>query len=104
MTILEWVQVIGESHVQRKPRPWLSVLVPIYNVERYLRDCLESIVSQLEGDIEVIVVNDVCTDASMSVFAELQAQWPGHFKLLQHAKNRGVSTARNTLLDAAQGE
>lgn len=96
--------MIAESQVQHRPQPWLSVLIPIYNVERYLRDCLESIATQIEGDVEVIVVDDVCTDASMSVFAELQVQWPGCFKLLRHKKNSGISTARNTLLDAARGE
>lgn len=88
----------------QQPSPWLSILVPVYNVERYLRQCLESIAVQMVDGVEVIVLDDVCTDGSMKVFTELQAQWPGYFKKLQHESNRGISAARNTLLGSAKGK
>lgn len=50
--------------------PKVSVLVPVYNVERYLRECLDSIVNQTLKDIEIICINDGSTDSSLSILEE----------------------------------
>ena len=84
--------------------PWLSILIPVYNVDAYLSDCFNSLLMQDLSRVEIIAVDDQSTDHS---FAELE-NWASseklNIKLLQHAQNQGVSAARNTLLDAAQGE
>lgn len=84
--------------------PWLSILIPVYNVAAYLSDCFNSLLMQDLSGVEIIAVDDQSTDHS---FAELK-NWASseklNIKLLQHAQNQGVSAARNTLLDAAQGE
>jgi glycosyltransferase involved in cell wall biosynthesis len=82
---------------------WLSILIPIYNVEDYLKVCLESVVSQTNMGIEIIALDDCSTDNSLSVLDEFSRQSPIHIKIIRHEKNQGLSAARNTMLDAAQG-
>jgi len=84
---------------------WLSVLVPVYNVKPYLHECLASVVEQAGDDagIQILVLDDSSTDGSWPLLQELAQRWPGRLQLLQHARNSGLSAARNTLIDAAQG-
>ena len=57
--------------------PEISVLVPIYNVERYLAECLDSLVAQTFTDFEVILINDGSTDGSRDIMTSLWARmWP----------------------------
>ncbi len=83
--------------------PWLSVLVPVYNVEPYLRECLESVLGQADAGVELLVLDDASPDASMAIVGELQQAFPGRIRSLAHAHNRGLSAARNSLMDAASG-
>ena len=85
---------------------WLSVLVPVYNVLPYLHVCLASVVEQVGDDagIQILVLDDCSTDGSWALVQELAQRWPGRLQLLQHARNGGLSAARNTLIDAAQGD
>ena len=82
--------------------PLVSVIVPVYNVEPYLEQCLASIAAQTYAKIEVIVVDDGSTDGGDAVCDE----WAGkdqRFHVI-HQQNRGLSAARNAGLDIAQGE
>lgn len=83
--------------------PWLSVLVPVYNVEKYLAECLASVLAQADEHIEIIVLDDQSTDGSFTLLQELQNSSRVGFKILQHEVNKGLSGARNTLLRAATG-
>ena len=85
---------------------WLSILVPVYNVEPYLEECLASVVQQLPqgGGVQVLVLDDCSTDASWALMQSLSERWPGRLQLLQHARNGGLSAARNTMIDAAAGD
>lgn len=85
---------------------WLSILVPVYNVEHYLADCIHSIARQATGDpgIEIIMAEDVSTDGSRAVAEKLCGQYPGQIQLVYQDSNQGLSAARNRLLDEAQGE
>ena len=71
----------------------ISVIVPVYNVEEYLEECLESIKQQTFTDIEVILVNDGSTDGSMEI-CERFCQKDSRFKLINQ-ENQGQSVARN---------
>jgi CDP-glycerol glycerophosphotransferase len=82
--------------------PRISVIVPIYNVERYLAESLASAAGQSFGDLEVIMVDDGSTDGSTAIAREFEARDP-RFRLLTQA-NAGLSAARNTGLPAATGE
>lgn len=90
--------------------PWLSILIPVYNVEPWLRDCLQSVISQVptavdaQDGIEIIVVEDCSTDHSLALLQQLIDESPCPIHLLRHPVNRGLSAARNTLLEAAKGE
>ncbi len=92
------------------PSPWLSVLVPVYNVQDYLEECLASVIGQLQAlpddgaGVEVLVLDDQSTDGSRALMDGLSERWPGRLRLLQHARNGGLSAARNTMIDAARGE
>lgn len=82
-------------------RPIISVIIPVYNVAHYLKQCIESIISQ-EGNIEVILIDDGSPDESPSICDEY-AQKDNRIHVI-HKQNGGVSSARNAGLDAAQGE
>ena len=79
----------------------ISVIVPIYNVENYLRPCVDSILNSTYRDIELILVDDGSTDASPSI-CDQYAGIDSRVRVI-HKVNQGVSEARNTGLDAAEG-
>lgn len=81
--------------------PLVSVIVPVYNVEQYLDECLNSIRQQTYRNLEIIVVEDCSTDNSLNTFIK-HSEDP-RVKLIQHEKNSGLSAARNTGIDAAKG-
>jgi len=81
----------------------ISVVMPVYNVERYLPTCLDSIVTQTLPDIEIIVVNDGSPDNSIKILEEYQSRYPDRMKVFT-TENRGVSHARNYGLKHATGE
>jgi glycosyltransferase EpsH len=83
-------------------RPRVSIIVPIYNVEKYLTRCLDSLVSQHLTEIEIIAVNDGSTDRSLSILVEY-AEKDGRIIVINKA-NGGVSSARNEGLKRATGE
>lgn len=84
-------------------QPKISVIVPVYNVEKYLSKCLDSILFQDFEDYEVIIVNDGSTDNSEQVAKEYVEKHPEKFKLISQ-KNGGLGAARNTGIESASGE
>jgi len=80
----------------------VSVIVPMYKVEEYLRQCLDSVVCQTLKEIEVICVDDGSPDSSAQIAAEYVAKY-SNFKLLRK-ENGGLSSARNAGIEAASGE
>lgn len=80
----------------------VSVLVPIYNVEKYLRQCLESVVSQTLEEIEIICLNDGSTDGSLEIIQEFQKKDPRI--VLVDKKNSGYGDSMNLGLKKARGE
>ena len=80
----------------------LSVIIPIYNDEKYLRECLDSVCSQTLGDIEVICINDGSTDSSPEILKEY-AESDSRIILIDQA-NQGPAASRNLGLDIARGE
>lgn len=80
----------------------ISIIIPIYNVENYLLQCLDSIYSQITPSIEVILVNDGSTDNSLAICHEYLKKYPE--TILVNKKNGGLSDARNTGTDIASGK
>src|SRR3954452_5658596 len=79
----------------------VSILLPIYNCAHTLERCLASIRAQTEQDWELIAVDDGSSDGSLEL---LRGTGDPRVRVLQHARNRGASAARNTALAAAAGE
>ena len=82
-------------------QPKVSVIIPVYNTEKYLRECLDSVVNQTLKDIEIICVDDGSTDASRAILEAYQREDPRVTVL--HQPNRGPSAARNSGMEFAQG-
>lgn len=80
----------------------ISVLVAVYNVEDYINRCIESVISQTYKDLEVILVDDGSTDSSGDICEDF-ARRDGRVKVV-HKENEGLSSARNTGLEAAIGD
>ena len=81
----------------------VSVVIPVYNSEKYLGQCLNSVLGQSLHDIEVICVDDGSTDNSASVIQERMKE-DSRLKIVRHGVNKGVGAARNTGVEAAEGE
>ena len=82
--------------------PKISVIIPVYNVEKYLAECLTSVVNQTFKDIEIICINDGSTDNSPKILEEF-AQKDRRIKIINQ-ENQGMSCARNAGLAVATGE
>ena len=80
----------------------ISVLVPVYNVEKYLPECIECILSQTYSNIEIIFVDDGSSDSSGDI-CDRYAEKDKRIRVI-HKKNGGQAAARNDLLNAASGE
>ena len=81
----------------------ISVIVPIYNVEKYLPKCIDSILNQTYQDFEVILVNDGSTDGCLKICVDFQNLYPNRIRII-NKDNGGLSDARNVGIQAAKGE
>lgn len=82
--------------------PKISIIIPAFNAEKYIRRCLDSILQQQFDDFEVIVVNDGSTDNTLNILKEYEYK-DNRIKIINKANN-GVSSARNDALNIAKGE
>ena len=82
--------------------PKISIIVPVYNVEQYLAECIESIKDQSLTDIEIILVDDGSPDNSGAICDDY-ARKDDRIRVI-HKKNGGLSSARNAGLEVAIGE
>lgn len=86
-----------------KKNDCVSVIVPMYNAEKYIENCINSILNQTYSNIEIIVVNDGSIDNSEGIVRKLMDTYGQKIKLIQQ-KNAGVSKARNTGILQAKGD
>ena len=82
--------------------PQVSIVIPVCNVERYLRECLDSVVNQTLKDLEIICVDDGSTDGSVGILEEY-ARGDGRFRIVRRP-NQGAAEARNRGLEIARGD
>ena len=80
----------------------VSIIIPVYNVEKYLQECLESAINQTYKNIEIIAINDGSTDSSLAILEEYASKY-GNLKIVNQ-ENKGMSGARNAGLKVANGE
>lgn len=81
----------------------ISVIVPVYNVEKYLRECLDSIVNQSVTPFEVICIDDASTDSSFNILKDYAGKYD-YITLVQNETNKGQSFTRNLGVELADGE
>ena len=91
-----------ENNESLEYKPLISVVVPAYNVENYIPDCLESLIGQSFKDIEIIVINDGSTDNTPAII-EKYAKEDKRIRVISQ-KNSGLSKTRNVGIDNARGE
>ena len=83
--------------------PKVSIIVPFYNVEKYIEKCLQTLVDQTLEDIEIILVNDGSKDKTIDIVKKYQEMYPTKIVYLEKA-NGGLSDARNYAIPYAKGE
>lgn len=81
----------------------VSIIVPVYNTEKYLRKCLDSLVRQTLKEIQIVIVNDGSTDGSVEIILEYIHKYPDKF-LFRSQNNSGQAVARNLALTLCTGE
>lgn len=89
--------------MEKNTKPVISVIMGVYNGERFLAEAVESILKQSYGDFEFIICNDCSTDASAGML-KAYAEADGRIVLLENEKNMGLAASLNRCLAAAQGE
>lgn len=82
--------------------PLISIIVPVYNVEKYLQKCVYTIINQTYKNIEIILVDDGSTDSSSSICDKLKSV--DSRIIVVHEKNGGLSDARNVGIKISKGE
>jgi glycosyltransferase involved in cell wall biosynthesis len=93
-----------QSSIGEKPaQPLISIIVPVYNVEDFLAECLDSLVNQTLQNIEIVAINDGSTDGSNEILEAYSANYPHLIRVFQRA-NAGLSAARNFGIDVSTGE
>ena len=80
----------------------VSIIVPVYNTSKYLKNCLDSLVNQTLKDIEIITIDDCSTDNSLDILNEYKDKY--NIKVIHNNKNKGPGICRNIGLDIATGE
>lgn len=90
---------------KKSAAPAISVIIALYNTEKYIAQCLESLLAQTMQDFEVIVADDCSTDRSAAIVAEMAPKFEGRLKLIKLKKNSGFpGLPRNTAMGNARGK
>ena len=87
--------------------PLVSILVPVYNVEKYIERCARSVFEQTYENLEFIFVDDCTPDNSIAILKKIISDYPNRepcIRIFKHEHNRGLTAVRNTLVAAAKGE
>ena len=82
----------------------VSVIIPVYNVEKYLQQCIDSLVNQTLNEIELIFVNDASPDSCHEILQRNAGLWPELIKVIDLGENQRLGGARNTGIRAATGK
>lgn len=83
--------------------PWLSIIIPVFNVEKYIKECLDSVIKDDYNFYEIICVDDKSTDKSYEILEAYKEKY-NYIKVLRHDVNKGLSESRNTGLINSAGK
>lgn len=99
----KWWRRWGEmNHSQNESVPLISVIIPVYNVEKYLPECMSSVCGQSYKNLEILLIDDGSTDESGRICDQWREK-DSRIKVI-HQENRGLSAARNAGLEVCRGE
>ena len=98
----DWSIILRKHNSLLSVQPFISIIIPVYNVEPYLRQCLESVVNQTIHDLQIICVNDGSTDSSLAILEEY-AERDNRFFIVNQ-ENQGGGSARNAALPFIRGQ
>ena len=84
-------------------KPLVSIIVPVYNIEKYVGNCLESLIKQTYKNIEIIVIDDNSTDKSLSICQKFEKKDP-RVKVISNKKNKGISAVRTKGINESLGD
>lgn len=84
----------------------ITIAIPVYNTEKYIRRCLESVLSQTFQNLEILVINDCCTDSSIEIVKSIEKEnkTPIQIRIINQEENKGIAAARNRAILEAKGE
>ena len=85
-------------------KTFFSIVIPVFNTEKFIKKCVQSVLNQNFNDLEIILINDYSKDKSGKICKELSIKNPNKLKFVQNKKNLGVSTSRNIGLNIANGK
>ena len=93
--------ILENNHMKK-----VSIIIPVYNVEAYIEDCITSVMAQDYEQLEVLIVDDCTPDQSISIVEKMISGYEGPhtYRIIRHAKNGGQSAARNSGISEATGE
>lgn len=93
--------ILENNHMKK-----VSIIIPVYNVEAYIEDCIASVMAQDYEQLEVLIVDDCTPDQSISIVEKMISGYEGPhtYRIIRHAKNGGQSAARNSGISEATGE
>jgi glycosyltransferase involved in cell wall biosynthesis len=91
-----------EFMTEKRENPKISIVIPAYNVEKYIGKCVTSLIEQTFTDYEIIAVNDGSSDNTLEILRHFENRYP--FFTVIDQKNSGISQTRNAGLAAARGE
>ena len=92
-----------EENLESMEKPFVSIIVPVYNTEEYLEECLNCLVNQTLENIEIICINDATEDNSMEIVHNF-AKNDNRIRIIENEENKGLSATRNIGMDAVSGE
>ncbi|MXO33032.1 glycosyltransferase [Apibacter sp. B2912] len=84
--------------------PLITVSIPVYNCEKYIERCINSVLNQTYPNIEILIVDDRGKDNSIQIIKNIQNVFPDKIRIIEHNENSGAAAARNTCIDNAKGE
>lgn len=94
-------QDIKFKKVRKQKKPDVSIIIPVYNAEKYIEKCINSLINQTDNNLEFIFINDCSSDNSLNILKECE---DSRIKIINLKHNVGVATARNIGLSVAKGE
>ena len=84
-------------------KPEVTIVIPVYNSEKYIGRCIESILNQTFQDFELLIINDGSKDNSKEIIKEYKSKYPDKITFINQ-ENKGVSTTRNEAIKIANGK